>query len=219
VRLFLQGAGRWLDFEQWPPAATPTAVYLQPTGRLGDEPRESTPDVFTYDPADPTPSVGGPLLTGKSKQRDNAEVEARPDVLVFSGEPLARDLDLIGELSATVHVRTALGHADVFVRLCDVDEHGVSRNVTEGILRLRLDVPGADDDGVVTAEITLDPTAYRFRNGHRLRVQVAGGAFPRFGRNHGTGEPTASAVATSPNRFEVLHDPAHPSRVVLPVFG
>jgi uncharacterized protein len=219
VRLFLQGAGRWLDFDQWPPASTPTAVYLQPAGQLGDEPRESTPDVFTYDPADPTPSVGGPLLTGKAKQRDNAEVEGRPDVLVFSGEPLARDLDLIGELSATVHVRTALGHADVFVRLCDVDEHGVSRNVTEGILRLRPDVPGADDDGVVTAEITLDPTAYRFRQGHRLRVQITGGAFPRFGRNHGTGEPTASAVATSPNRFEVLHDPAHPSRVVLPAFG
>jgi uncharacterized protein len=211
VRLFLQGASRWLDFQQWPPPSTATLVYLRPAGRLGDEPQESAPDVFTYDPADPTPSVGGPLLEGKAKQQDNRLIEARPDVLVFTGSPLRHDLDLIGEVSATIHVRIDPGHADVFVRLCDVDRRGVSRNVTEGILRLQ---PGA-----TTAEITLDPTAYRFRRGHRLRVQVAGGAFPRFVRNHGTGEPTASAVRTVPSRIEVFHDPEHPSRLVLPVFG
>ncbi|HEX5406484.1 MAG TPA: CocE/NonD family hydrolase [Pseudonocardiaceae bacterium] len=219
VRLFLQNAGRWLDFEQWPPASTATPVFLRPVGSLGDEPTESAPDVFTYDPADPTPSVGGPLLTGKAKQQDNQAVEARPDVLVFTGDPLPRDLDLIGEVSATMYVRTDPGHADVFVRLCDVDPNGRSRNVVDGILRLRPGVPGAADDGVVAAEITLDPTAYRFRRGHRPRVQVAGGAFPRFARNHGTGEPTGSAVAGTPCRFELCHDPAHPSRVVLPVFG
>jgi putative CocE/NonD family hydrolase len=219
VRLFLQQAGRWLDFDQWPPASTATPIYLRAAGRLGDEPAESTPDVFTYDPADPTPTVGGPLLTGKAKQRDNKTVEERPDVLVFTGEPLTRDLDLIGEVSATMYVRTDLGHADVFVRLCDVDSNGRSLNVVDGILRLRPGVPSAAEDGVVTAEIMLDPTAYRFRRGHRLRVQVAGGAFPRFARNHGTGEPSGAAVAGKPCRFELCHDPAHPSRVVLPIFG
>lgn len=221
VRLFLQGAGRWLDFEHWPPAeSTAKAVHLQAIGRLGEETAgDSSSDRFTYDPADPTPSVGGPLLTGKTKQRDNRSVEAREDVLVYTGEPLARDLDVIGEVSAEIHVRTDLGHADVFVRLCDVDKNGVSRNVTEGIRRLRPGAQPADADGIVTADITLDPTAYRFRRGHRLRVQVAGGAFPRFGRNHGTGEPTACAVTTNPCHFEVFHDPAHPSRVSLPVFG
>jgi putative CocE/NonD family hydrolase len=220
VRLFLQGAGRWLDFDQWPPAeSTPKAWHLQPVGRLGEETAtESTPDKFTYDPADPTPSVGGPLLTGENRQRDNASVEARPDVLVYTGESLKVSLDLIGEVSATVHVRTDLGYADVFVRLCDVDPGGVSRNVTEGILRLRPGVPEADADGIVTAEVSLDPTAYRFRRGHRLRVQVTGGAFPRFARNHGTGEPSGTATATKPCRFEVFHDAAHPSRVTLPVF-
>jgi putative CocE/NonD family hydrolase len=215
VRIFLQRADRWLDFEQWPPAESePRALHLQPVGGLADdEPGDSPPDRFTYDPADPTPTVGGPMLSGEAKQHDNRTVEARADVLVYTGPPLAHDLDVIGEVSATVHVRTSVPHADVFVRLCDVDREGVSLNVTDGVLRL----PGGG--GVVAAEVVLDPTAYRFRRGHRLRVQVAGGAFPRFARNHGTGDPTADAVTTVPCRFEVFHDPEHPSRITLAVFG
>ena len=219
VRLFLQGAGTWLDFETWPPPATATATHLRPVGGLGESfDREALPASFVYDPADPTPAVGGPLLTGVTKQQDNQAVEARSDVLVFTGEPLPSEVDVIGEVSATVYVRTDLGHADVYVRLCDVDRSGVSRNVTDGILRLRPESP-ADADGVVTAEITLDPTAYRFRRGHRLRVQVAGGAFPRFGRNHGTGEALGEAVDGKPCRFEIFHDAARPSRITLPIFG
>ncbi len=215
VRIFLQRADRWLDFEQWPPAESePRFLHLRAAGGLADErPGEATPDVFTYDPADPTPTVGGPMLTGEAKQHDNRAVEARSDVLVYTGMPLERDLDVIGEVSATVHVRTSTGHADVFVRLCDVDAKGVSLNVTDGVLRL------PTGDGIATAEVALDPTAYRFRRGHRLRVQVSGGAFPRFARNHGNGQPTADAVAAVPTRFEVFHDPEHPSGISLAVFG
>ncbi|MEC3979418.1 CocE/NonD family hydrolase [Amycolatopsis sp. H20-H5] len=218
VRLYLQQASRWLDFDHWPPKSTATPLYLRSIGGLAHEPAESTPDRFTYDPADPTPSVGGPLLMGANKQRDNQAVEARDDVLVFTGTPLDNDLDVIGEVSARVYLRTDLGHADVFVRLCDVDKRGVSRNVTDGILRLRPGAPEADADGVVTAEVSLSPTAYRFRRGHRLRLQVAGGAFPRFVRNHGTGQPAGEAVDGKPCRFELFHDPARPSQITLPVF-
>jgi hypothetical protein len=219
VRLFLQHANTWLDFDVWPPKSTATPVHLRPNGGLGDAPAgEAAPTEFTYDPADPTPSVGGPLLVGKTKQREQREVEARTDVLVFTGQPLAADLDVIGELSATVHVRTDLGHADVYVRLCDVDDKGGSRNVTDGLVRLRPGTP-ADADGVVTVEVPLDPTAYRFRRGHSLRVQVAGGAFPRFVRNHGTDEPAAEAINGKPCHIEVFHDATRPSRLTLPVFG
>ncbi|WP_020657602.1 CocE/NonD family hydrolase [Amycolatopsis benzoatilytica] len=219
VRIFLQQAAAWLDFDQWPPPSEPISAHLRPVGGLGETVSgEALPTSFAYDPADPTPAVGGPLLMGKNKQRDNSAVEARDDVLVFTGEPLPADLDVIGEVSATVYVRTELADADVYVRLCDVDRSGGSRNVTDGILRLRPGAPAADADGVVRAEVELDPTAYRFRRGHRLRVQVAGGAFPRFARNHGTGEPVASAVNSAPNRFEVFHDAVRPSRITLPVF-
>jgi uncharacterized protein len=222
VRGYLQHADTWLEFPQWPPArATPTPLYLHPDGGLDwQPPPEGAPDTFTYDPADPTPTVGGPLLRGKTRQRDNRAVEARPDVLVYTSAPLPADLDLMGEVRATIHVRARPEHADVFVRLCDVDTRGVSRNICDGILRLRPGTAnGAAQQGEqpVAAEVEMWPTGYRLRRGHRIRLQVSGGGFPRFQRNHGTGEPVADAVAMVPCRQEVYRDPAHPSHVVLPV--
>ncbi|NKZ05625.1 CocE/NonD family hydrolase [Actinomadura latina] len=212
VRLHLQKADRWLDFDQWPPSETkPTPLYL---GRslLWDEPPDADPVTFTYDPLDPTPTVGGPLLSpGKGRQRDNTPIERRDDVVVLTGAPLDGDLDLIGPVSATIHVRIGTGHGDLFIRLCDVDRDGVSRNVTDGILRIA-------SEGVVRAEIEMHPTAYRFLRGHRLRVMLAGGAFPRFARNPGTGEPAGRAVASRRTRFEILRDKEHPSAVHLPVW-
>jgi putative CocE/NonD family hydrolase len=141
---------------------------------------------------------------------------------VFTGPPLPADVDVVGPVRARIHVRPELEHADVFVRLCDVDPDGVSRNVVDGIRRLDPRTVPADDvqvgdDGVLAVDVELFPTAYRVRAGHRLRVQVSGGAFPRYARNHGTGEPFGIATDLKPCRFEVFSDAAHPSRLVLPV--
>ena len=225
VRLFLQQAGTWLEAQSWPPpGSAPVVHHLRADGSLTREaPADGeVPRGFTYDPADPTPTVGGPLLERPGRQADNRAVEARDDVLVSTGPALSADVDVVGHARARVHVRPELGHADLFVRLCDVDPDGVSRNVVDGIRRLDPHTVPADDvavggDGVLAVDVELFPTAYRFRAGHRLRVQVAGGAFPRFARNLGTGEPFASAATGRPCRFEVFSDAAHPSYVELPV--
>ena len=217
VRVFLQHADEWLDFDQWPPARSQdTALYLRGGRALGWEPDSAgRPDAFVLDPADPTPSVGGAVFSGKVRQQDNRTVEARTDVLVYTTPALTEPYDVVGDVRAEIFLRTGPGHADVFVRLCDVDPAGVSRNVCDGILRLRPGHPAADD-GVVRAVVKMWPTGYRFRTGHRIRVQVAGGAFPRYSRNHGTGEPTSDAVRTTPIQYEILHDAQHPSHLMLP---
>lgn len=196
VRLWLQHGERWIDAEQWPPPAQDRTYYLRPGGELGAEPAsDAAPDVTTYDPADPTPTVGGPVIGRDAGAADNRAIEARPDVLCYTGPVLAADLDLVGEVSATVRLRSEPGYADVFVRLCDVEPAGKSMSVTDGFVRLRPGFPASDGvDGVVTVELALRPTAYRIRAGHRLRVQVSGGAYPRFARNLGTGEPAATAT-------------------------
>lgn len=225
VRVLLQQAGTWLESETWPPPGTEVVHHhLHAGGRLSEDPPESggAPAAFTYDPGDPTPTTGGPLLQKPGKQADQAPVEARADVLVFTGPVLTADLDVVGHVGARVHVRPELAHTDVVVRLCDVDPDGVSRNVVDGIRRLDPATVPADDvtvgeDGVLAVDVSLFPTAYRVRAGHRLRVQVAAGAFPRFARNLGTDEPFASAVVGRTNRVELHHDAEHPSRLELPV--
>jgi putative CocE/NonD family hydrolase len=224
VRAFLQNAGTWLEFADWPPPDTvATAYYLRPSGRLSrdTEPGRALPAVFVYDPSDPTPSVGGPLLQPPGKQVDNAAVEARPDVLTYTTEPFPVSQDLVGPVSARIFVRTSREHADLFVRVCDVDAKGISRNVVDGIRRLcreTVTAPGVPaDDGILAVDIELFPTAYRIRPGHRIRVQISGGAFPRFARNLGTGEPFGTATRARRCRFEIHHDSRHPARVLLPI--
>jgi predicted acyl esterase len=119
-------------------------------------------------------------------------------------------------------VRTGRRHADLFVRVCDVDEKCVSRNIVDGIRRLSPQtVPASDDqagdDQVLAVEVELYPTAYRIQAGHRIRVQVSAGAFPRFACNFGTGRPFATATSAVRCRFEVHHDSRHPACVLLPV--
>jgi uncharacterized protein len=92
----------------------------------------------------------------------------------------------------------------------------------DGIRRLSPQtVPAADarvgDDGILAVDVELYPTAYRVRAGHRIRVQVSGGAFPRYARNFGTAEPFGAATAAMRCRFEVHRDSRHPACVTLPV--
>lgn len=220
VRLYLQCADRWLDFDRWPVPAAPRDFIADIGGGLSDvSPAEEGSRSFRYDPADPTPVVGGARLTAPAGQRDNRRVESRDDVLTYQTDPLDHDLDVIGSGSADLYVRTEHRDADIFIRVCDVEPSGRSLNVVEGIQRLRPADEPTDDLGTRRVPIQLSPTAYRFLRGHRIRVQLAGGAFPNYVRNHQTGEPVGDAVRTVPGRTQVLHGPDRPTKITLPVFA
>ena len=190
VRYWVGGAREWREMATWPPdGQTPQRWYLGPDGTLSPkEPPDGTPATFRYDPADPTPSVGGAIMALNAGVRDNRAVEQRPDVLVFTSEPLGEPIEVIGDVTAELHVTRDNPNADLFVRLCDVDPRGRSRNVCDGIVRL------TDADPLSgTVRVSLIGAAHRFGRGHRLRLQVAGGAHPRFARNPGNGQVDAPA--------------------------
>jgi putative CocE/NonD family hydrolase len=156
----------------------------------------------------------------KVTRLDNAALERRTDVLVYTSEPLAAALEVIGVPVVELFVSSAVPHLDVFARLCDVDPAGVSTNVSDALLRLTVDNAPVDADGVRRAQFELWPVAHRFQAGHRLRLQVSGGAFPRYPRNPGTeaslGDIAQRMVAVSRN---VHHGPAHPSALALPILS
>jgi putative CocE/NonD family hydrolase len=216
------GTKTWRHFADWPPPVQNERWYLQANGRLAlTEPLASEPDRYRYDPADPTPAVGGNSL-GAAKHmgpKDNRSLEARADVLVYTSAPLFQDIEVIGPVGAELYVRSSLEHTDFFVRLCVVEASGKSINLCDGILRLTPGSVSPEPDGSLHISINVWPTAYHFRKGERIRVQVSSGAHPRFVRNFGSGEPLATGTKLFVADQVVYHDPEHPSAILLPVLS
>ena len=214
VTIETMGGGGWHSPRQWPPAASIQRWHLQPHGALATpEPPASEPTRYTYDPADPTPAVGGTSSSpSNSGPKDNRELERRPDVLTFTSEPLRSALEITGPVTAELFVASSRPHTDFFARLCDVSEKGKSVNVTDGLIRLTSATAQPQ-----RVRVDLWPTAHRFLPGHRIRVQVSSGAHPRYARNTGSGEPLATAVTLCPAHQAVHHDQEHPSAILLPV--
>ncbi|MEO3803380.1 CocE/NonD family hydrolase [Nonomuraea sp. B1E8] len=136
----------------------------------------------------------------------------RDDVLTYTGEPLPADLEVIGVPAAELHVTSSLAHTDFYVRVSDTAPSGTITHVSDALRRFAADRP---IDGRI--EIELAPVAHRFKRGHRVRVQVASAAYPRWDRNPGTGKPPATANTTRTADQQIHHNPSRPSAIVLPV--
>ena len=209
VRVYITGAEEWHDLPQWPPATAERVLYLRSGGVLDDQPAPpAAPAAFTYDPADPTPTVGGRLLAPTGGYRDDGALSERRDVLSFTGAPLAAALDVVGIPMVELAHSSDNPHADLFTRISEVDPKGRSRNVSDGFIRL---TPGPSEDVV---RLELDAVAHRFTAGNRIRLLIAGGSFPRWERNLGTGDDPARSTRMVPSRRTI--DPSA-SRVLLPV--
>jgi putative CocE/NonD family hydrolase len=221
VRIYVMGAGEWRELDEFPPPARPTRYYLHAQGGLTTDVPGATslPDEYRYDPADPTPALGGALLAFRGAgAQDNRPLEARPDVLCYTTPPLSQDVEVIGPVRLELFVRSSLAYTDFFGRLCDVAPDGRSTNVCDGLVRI---APTPEDAGVTASPLRVDvdmwATAYRFPRGNRLRLQVSSGAHPRWSRNLGTGEATATGVRIAVAEQSIYHSERHPSALVLPV--
>ena len=218
VKIFVMGANVWRDEHEWPLSrAVDTAWYLRADGgldRTAPEPEEGH-DTYVYDPADPALTRGGTLVMSPefpAGSFDQAATEQRPDVLIYTSEPLATDLEVTGRVRMTLFAATDAPSTDWVARLCDVDEQGVSRNVTDGILRIHAE-PGAVGEHV----IDMWSTSMVFRAGHRIRVHVTSSNFPRWDRNTNTGEPPQNATTLRVAHQRIFHDGTRASRILLPL--
>ncbi len=219
VKICIMGINKWIDLPAWPPPSNPARRYLQPDGRLspGMLPGNCEPSVYQYHPEDPTPSLGGAVVFDGGP-KDNRQLETRPDVRIFTSTPLPHEVTIIGSVSVELFVRSSAVSSDFFVRLCDVfPGNGKSINICDGIVRFTPNEQQAGTDGSHRVTIQMSPTAYCFKKGHSIRLQVSSGAHPMFARNLGTGEPIATGTAMRASDVEIFHDESHPSAVILPV--
>jgi len=213
----------WRMVEDWPPPATKTSYYLHADGSLNTSvPAGSETSNWTFDPADPPPTLGGRNLIIDKGIYDQRPAEERDDVLVFETPELDKALEVTGRVICRFWVSCDQVDTDVAVRLCDVYPDGRSLLIADGILRLRyrdsmiqtaLLTPGQ----VYEVEVDLWSTSIIFAPGHRLRISVAGGNHPRWDVNPGTGELWEAGGATVVQHTTLYHSPDRPSALVLPV--
>ncbi len=226
VVYYLMGAGQWQAAETWPPAgAVETPLFLGADGALTpDAPTEQAePDGYVYDPRDPTPTVGGSIVSWvyPPGSVDVSHVQERADVLTYTTPVLGRDVDVVGPLMFVLHASSSVVDTDFAVRLSDVFPDGRAIQLQSGMLRARFrDLRGEpsllEPGEVYRLEVDMWATANRFAAGHRIRVDISSADFPRLDRNANLGGAPGDPI---PADQRIYRDPEHPSHLVLPVVG
>jgi len=237
VKIFVMGENKWRDEPAWPLERARSTRYLLASaghantaagdGLLTTAPAGSAPgDTYIYDPANPAPTVGGPLCCDTPHlaggPRDQQQVEARPDVLVYSTPALDADTEVTGPITLDLYAQSSAVDTDFTGKLVDVAPDGASYNLTEGILRARFRDSTAEATPLVPGKpyhLTLDlwSTSNVFLKGHKIRLEVSSSNFPRFDRNLNTGQSAATSRTFVKATNTILHDAAHPSALILPV--
>lgn len=216
------GEHRWLTASAWPPPeARAERWYLDSTGRANTRdgngalstvmPVADGFDEYRYDPMNPVPTRGGAICcTGNAADRagplDQADVEVRDDVLVYTSAPLKSALRIAGPLRAVLHISSSARDTDFVARLVHVAPDGRAIGIQEGALRARyregIGQPKLLEPGTtVRLDVDMRSIAYTIPAGHRLRLHVTSSSFPRLERNLNTGgnnfDETVGVVAVN----------------------
>ena len=238
VRYYTMGSNKWQSSDPWPPAgATPRTWYLSSGGHAntlnGDgrlvlsAPRAAARDTFTYDPMHPVPSYGGNVCcTGNAVQGgafDQRKMETRPDILVYTSDPLSEGMEVSGPVTVTLYTSSDAKDTDFTVKLIDVLPDGTAYNLDETIQRMRYrdgyDKPLVWMEKGKVDKVTLQPmnTSNYFDAGHRIRIEVSSSNFPRFDRNLNTGGNNYDEATGVTAHNAVHHSRQYPSSVTITV--
>jgi putative CocE/NonD family hydrolase len=238
IRYYTMGSNQWQTANTWPVGSVESVTYYFDSGGnantlLGDgvlttrrPGSRDNADSFAYDPGNPVVShggnvccIGGAIDAGAFDQR---EVEERPDILVYSTEPLVEGMEVSGPIGITLYVSSDVRDTDFTVKLLDVYPDGRAYNLDETIQRARYR-EGYDrqvfmEEGVVY-ELAISPmsTSNYFAPGHRIRVEVSSSNFPRFTRNLNTGGHNYDETEWLVAHNMVHHSREYPSQIRLPV--
>jgi putative CocE/NonD family hydrolase len=166
---------------------------------------------------------------------DMKDIEARPDVLTFTSDPLPADLTIAGEVSARLYASTDAKDTDWWIHLSDVDPQGASHRITQGMVRARFRhnedpqhrIFGAnfeterllsgDPGEVVEYRIGIRSIANTFKAGHRIRIAIMNAVDNYSFPNSNTGRHEGYVTETVVGSMAIHHSAAHPSSITVPV--
>jgi putative CocE/NonD family hydrolase len=237
VTYFAMGENEWRDSASWPPAASRSMTFFLEGGEganslFGDgrlvETTSETPgsDTFTYDPTVPVPSLGGGICciggTIDGGSFDQRALEARADVLVYTSDPVEKNLEVSGPVRVKLFVSSDAKDTDFTAKLIDVYPDGRAFNLDETILRVRYregyDREVLMEEGeIYSIELSPMTTSNVFLPGHRIRLEISSSNFPRFARNLNTGGPNYDESESRVAHNTVHRSGTHASRIELTV--
>jgi putative CocE/NonD family hydrolase len=227
------------------PEATDTEFFLHAGGSLSTQAPSAADARISYasDPRHPVPTIGGSLTSGEPvfsgggfDQREDDRffgcdhpgmpLAARDDVVVFQTPPLEQDVAVIGPVTVHLSISSDAPDTDFTAKLVDVYPpsadypEGYALNITDGIFRCRFHASWEKatplEAGKVYA-ITIEPfaTCNLFKQGHRIRLDIASSNFPKYDVNPNTGESVADGRVRR-IAINTLHMSAqHPSSITL----
>jgi putative CocE/NonD family hydrolase len=233
VRIFLMGENVWRNESEWPLARTRwTKYFLHSNGRAntlsGDgtlsttAPASEPADSYSYDPANPVPFITDASFAQIGGPDDYRKIEERTDVLVYTSEPVAEDLEVCGPVKVRLAAASSATDTDFMAKLLDVWPNGFSQRLTDGMVRARfregMDKPALIQPGKVYAyDLDLWNTCQLFLKGHRIRLEISSSAFPKYDRNLNSGEALGKTTRMVVAAQKIYHDRDNQSYVVLPI--
>lgn len=233
ARLFVMGENKWRDEAEFPPArAQSVNFYLHSAGnansRYGDGtlaleiPRAEKPDRYMYDPARPTPYITDATSSQIGGPDDYTAIQQRGDVLVYVSAPLERALTVMGPVRVILYAASSARDTDFTALWFDAHPNGFRQRLCDGIVRARYR-NGMTKPALLTPrkiykyEIDLWYIAHVFQKNHRIGLQIASAAFPKYARNLNTGGALATETKMRQAEQTIYHDAAHPSALILSV--
>ncbi len=211
VRVFLQGAGAWVETTGLPAPGTDAMTLMLGPGRsLGPAVTEDGNVRYVGDArVGAYGALFDPQATGLGFPLEQAVDNRR--AACFTSAPLESNVDVLGPIQATIHVTLEEGAPfDLVAKVCAVDPDGASHLVATGWLNGR-HRRGHDRDepialGTVEAyTIRLWATGYRFRPGQRIRLAISTSDWPH------------SFAAGGNQTIAIQYGGRFPSCLVLPV--
>lgn len=226
VTYYLMGANQWCPTTEWPPKRTSMRnLYLGSNSECSSATPSggAEPDSYVYDPEDPTPTLGGSIVSGVyiPGSVNVSDLYARADLVTFTTSPLDSDLDVIGPVRLVLFASSTAVDTDFVGCLSDVFPDCRVIQIQSGIIRARYRDPKGGPEflepgRVYRFEIDMTAMANRFRIGHSVRLDVSSADFPKLERNTNRGGEAGPPIRATQM---VFHDADHPSCLELSVLG
>lgn len=223
IKYYTMGEEKWKTTTVWPPrGVTRQRLFFAQNNSLTEKPPTSQSGEDKY-------TINFEATTGPDSRWNQSyekmvfpnRTEEDKKLLSYTSEPLKNDVEITGHPVVTLYVTSTANDGAFFVYLEDVDENGNVTYITEGQLRpihrkisnesppyaifgpyhsfKRKDSLPFEPGQLTELSFHLLPTSVLFKQGHRIRVAIAGHDKDLFARYPAEGTPEISVKRNAVN--------------------